>query len=63
MTNDLSTTEDEKSLMAKFRRMVLPIKPGDSGFIKAGKTLGFSLFFILFSCITIAIIVAILFAL
>jgi hypothetical protein len=63
MTNDLSTPEDEPSLMTKLRRMALPIKPGDNGLIKLGKNLAFSLFFILFSCVTFAIIAAILFAL
>lgn len=63
MTNDFSTPEDEQSLMTKLRKMALPIKPGDNGFIKLGKNLGFSLFLILFSCVTLAIIAAILFAL
>ena len=63
MTNDLPKPEAEESLLKKLRRMALPVKPGDNGFIKLGKNLAFSLFFILFSCVTIAIVAAILFAL
>lgn len=63
MANDPIPPEAEKSLPAKIREMVLPVKPGDNGFVKLGKNLGFSVFFILFSCVTIAIATAILFAL
>ena len=63
MKNDPPKPEAEESLLKKLRRMALPVKSGDNGFIKLGKNLAFSLFFILFSCVTIAIIAAILFAL
>lgn len=55
--------EDDKPLLKKIRASILPVKPTDNVAVKFGKNLGFVLFSILFGCISLAIIIGILFAL
>jgi hypothetical protein len=55
--------EQKKSLFQSLRAAVLPIKTTDNQFVKGAKNIGFGLFFILLSCVSAAIILAMSFAL
>ncbi|MBN9296022.1 MAG: hypothetical protein J0I41_03375 [Filimonas sp.] len=52
-----------KTLYNRLRENVLPLKEGDSPVIKLGKNVGFSLFLILFTCVSLTIVIAISLAL
>lgn len=55
--------EEKKSLFQSLRAAVLPIKETDNQLVKGVKNVGFGLFFILLSCVSAAIILAMSFAL
>lgn len=54
---------DKKSLIKTLRESVLPIKPGDHVVVRFGKNVGFSIFLVLFSCVSLAIVLSISLAL
>ncbi|RFS24746.1 hypothetical protein DVR12_05990 [Chitinophaga silvatica] len=55
--------EDSKPLLKRLREAVLPVKPGDKAFIRVTKNVGFVMFLILFSCVSLVLAAAISFAL
>ncbi|PSL25347.1 hypothetical protein [Chitinophaga ginsengisoli] len=57
------TQEAKKPLMKSLREAILPIKEGDGIVIRATKNAGFGLFMILFSCVSVAVLVAMCMAL
>ena len=56
---ELTTEEEKKSLIQRLRASVLPIKPTDNVVVKLGKNAGFVLFMIMFSFVSLAIVLAV----
>jgi hypothetical protein len=55
--------EDSKPLLKRLREAVFPVKPDDKPIIKVSKNIGFAMFLILFSCVSLVLAAAISFAL
>ncbi|GEP93409.1 hypothetical protein SAMN05660909_05294 [Chitinophaga terrae (ex Kim and Jung 2007)] len=55
--------EDSKPLLKRLREAVFPVKPDDKPIVKVSKNIGFAMFLILFSCVSLVLAAAISFAL
>ncbi|SFM91106.1 hypothetical protein SAMN05428949_1265 [Chitinophaga sp. YR627] len=54
---------EKKTLLQTLRESVLPVKPNDHVVVKFGKNIGFGVFLVLFSCVSLAIVLSISLAL
>jgi hypothetical protein len=64
MINEDSAPEEiKKPLYKKIREQIFPIKQTDNSLVKFGKNTGFILFLIMFSLVSLMIVMAIAFAL
>ena len=55
--------EESKPLLKRLREGIFPVKPEDKPIVKIGKNVGFTMFLILFSCVSLVLAAAISFAL
>lgn len=54
---------EKKTLLRTLRESVLPVKPDDNVVVKFSKNVGFGVFLVLFSCVSLAIVLSISLAL